>query len=319
MDEPSQVWRWLNPSDRFFEFNSNGDFFRVYSETGNALGRFSLSEGQFQGHLPESAALLQVFKKGCTPTDFIPISTAEDTELSDCFPSIIRVQDGQGKGLFATLSHSNGQVVIPPSGWSFDTSSPLENVVIAAGPKHEAVSFDVIDPSAQARFDVTLHRSTEDYLIFSPLAECSPTPTLRENAEQSAQKLAAQGIDFAICSAAHMVPSFPSLSTHTKADINLWPGSHSDSPLVLAWPWTQSLRDAGYGAIPPDLSTVDQLDYAAKIGRNTLVDASWIEENPPPWDTPPDFMLLNHVDDLVAYRRCERTPLSPGPINHCLI
>ena len=117
-----------------------------------------------------------------------------------------------------------------------------------------------------------------------------------------------------------MVPSFPSLSTHTKANINLWPGSHSDSPLVLAWPWTQSLRDAGYGAIPPDLSTVDQLDYAANWSKHLGGCQAGLKKNPTPWDTPPDFMLLNHVDDLVAYRALyrNRTPIIPlGPINHC--
>ena len=321
VDSANQVWKWLNSSDNVHSFSSNGDYFKVFSTNGEELGRFDFDGGEFRGHLPNEAESIQVVKNGCMPSDQLPISMTEIPDLTDCTESLIRVQDEQGHSIFATLNHKDGQIVIPPSGWSLETPMPLEDVVISAGPRHSVATMNVLVPQANTQFDITLYQSTESYLVFSPLANCGPSSELRISAEQSAQALAAQGIDFAICSAEHMVPSFPNLSVHTSAEINLWPGSHSEEPHVLAWPWTQSLRDPGYGAIPPDMSTYDQLDFAAKTGRNTLIDVDWINEHPPPWDTPPDFLLLHHEEELETYRQLlhDRVPIIPlGPINHCL-
>ena len=321
VDQAQTVWKWLDPNTLNINVRSESDFFNAYSNTEQLVGQFNVNAGQFEGSLPSTVATLRGGRLGCALGPAVPITSDSIPEPTDCAKAFIRVQDHHGQSLFAQLSHSTGTLLIPPNGRYLNKPELLSEVIVSAGPHHEIVHFDLLDPTQDDTIDITLHQATNDYLIFSPLAQCSPATESRETADVVAQQLASKGIDFAICSAEQMVPEAPNLQAHTQAEIDLWPGSHTSAPFVLAWPWYQTLRDAGYGAIPPDIISKDQLDYAAKTGRNTMVDVAWTLENPPPWDTPPDFLLLQEPSDLERYRNLltQRVPVIPlGALNHCI-
>lgn len=316
------VWKWRDDEAILYTLESQIPTIRFFDINEQLISELNSIDGYIEGYIPSTAVYLQPYKEGCLAQELQLLGSQINDDFEVCGKIKVRVQDDNGTSIPATLLYGEESIPIPAAGLMLPMSETIDGATIMAGPQYESLNILQINPTQEPQIDVSLKRAAPDHLLFQPFVICSPDQSTRETTDEIAQRLIGLGIDFSLCTGQNIVPDYPKPTPHIEEWITLLPGSQTlSTPLVHGWPWTQTLRDEGYGAIPEFLTENEMLDFAGKTGRNTIVDSKWVESNSPPWDTQPDFLYIDSKSDIPLYHALlqQQVPIHPlAPYTSCL-
>lgn len=239
---------------------------------------------------------------GHAPTDWVDAASSGIPALgTGGFLELLPIAP-RGRAIGATVEWNGSVHWVGPTGGLVPVGPGTGSGWITSGPEYTPYEIPFASIDDQVSLAATLEPIGDDAAWIAFGVESSPGPFERSRADQSLERLGANGVEYAVLIATDEVAK----GSQDPESIPHHAGSRSGGPqgTVWAWPWTPNSKEAAHGAAPwSELNDTELLAWMSKAGRRyTAVDAQWIEQagSISALTHPPDLLYLRSPNDLAA-------------------